>query len=87
MGRAGPVNRLAVHLRQKNMRDGLEHWSRSAFEQIRDTHEKPAIPEPDGIVEVGKAKELDSELRHGGPRPQLAVSLLKNLCDPVAHFS
>jgi hypothetical protein len=69
------------------MRDGFEDSPGSAFEQIRDAHEKPAIPEPDGIVEVGKAKELDSELRHGRPRAQLAVSLLKNLCDPVAHFS
>jgi len=68
------VNRLAVHLGEKNMRDRPQDVIGCPLEQVGDAHQQLALAQPDGVIDVGEAEKFDPELRNRGPRPELAVS-------------
>ncbi len=72
------VNRLAVHLGKKDMRDCPEDVIGCPLEQVGDTHQQLALAQTDGVIDVGEAEKLDPELRDRGPRPELAVSFLEH---------
>src|SRR5215813_11433732 len=79
------VNRLTVHLGDEDVSNRTEHVFRRPLQQVRKSHEKPAITEANGVVNVGKAVELYFQMGHGRARPQFAVGLIKYLLKARTH--
>ncbi len=75
------LDRLAVNLGQKNVRDRFDHSFRRALQQVGDAHVHHGLAQADGVIHVGEGIELDPKFRHGSARPELAVGALKNVVE------
>src|SRR5690349_17485602 len=53
------IDRLPVHLGQKNVRNGPKHAVGSTFQQVRKAHQQPPIPQTNRIVDVRKSEKFD----------------------------
>src|SRR5579862_342878 len=80
------IDRLAIKLRQQDVRDRLQHRIRSAFEQVRDTHVQLSIAQPDGVIDRNKGIETNMHRRSRRARTQFAVGCVKNLGELRRHL-
>src|SRR5215510_1856668 len=51
------VNPLAVKLGDQDVKDGMQHRLRRAFQQIGDSNQNPPLTQPDRVVQIGKREE------------------------------
>lgn|SRR5579862_4996546 len=72
------IDGLAVELGEEDVGDGAQHALRRAFEQVRETDKDAAFAQADGGVQRGESAETDEDGRHGRPRTEGAILLLKN---------
>src|SRR5580704_5650596 len=84
-GRVAAINGLAVHLGQQDVGDSAHHRLRRALKQIGKPHQKPALAQADGVVDVRESKKLDLQLRQRSAGPQLAVFLMKDFEQSLTH--
>ena len=73
----GGRDRFAVQLGEQNVCDGAMNALRGMLQQIGEPHDELAFAKPDGGVETGEAPKPDFDGRHGRPRPQGTVLLVK----------
>src|ERR1700691_3244513 len=83
--RVPSVDRLAVHLSQQNVRDRPYHGVRRAFQQIGKPHQKSALAQANGVVNICEGKKLDPQLRGHSSGPQLPVFLIKDFEQSLTH--
>src|SRR5258708_21182578 len=69
------------------MRNRLQDIFRRALQQVGNPHQKLALAQPNGVVDIREAEELDPQFRDLRPRPQLAVRLFEQLADFCRHLS
>src|SRR5271157_1262326 len=79
------IDRLTIHLRQENMRDGPHNRVRRPFQQIGEPHQKPTLAQSNGVVNVREGKEFDLQLRRRSPGTQLPVYLLEDFKQSLTH--
>src|SRR5580704_3530249 len=79
------IDRLAIHLSQQDVGNGAHHRVRRAFQQIGQPHQKPTLAQANGVVNVGKGKKLDLQLRQRSPRTQLAVFFMEDFEQSLTH--
>ena len=63
----------------------MVHALGGAFQQIGEADQDEAVPQADGVVDVGEGIEANPESGHLGAGPKLAVGVLKKLVEYVAH--
>src|SRR6266850_8379274 len=79
------VHGLAVELGEENVRDGMEHGFRRAFEQVRHPHVEFALAKTDGVVDGDKGIEANMERWDRRTGPLFAIGLLKDFCELKGH--
>src|ERR1700733_14512966 len=83
--RVAAIDGLAVHLRQQNVSDRPYNRVRRAFQQIRKPYQKPALAQPDGVIDVGESKKLDPQLRRHNAGTQLPVFIIEDFEQSGTH--
>src|SRR5438309_4535479 len=83
--RLAAIDGLPVDLREQNVSDGAKNACGSAFEQIREPHQKPTLAHADGVVDVREGEELNLQLGRGRSRPQFPVCFVKKFRQAVSH--
>ena len=79
------VERLAIELRDQDVRNGAQHRLRRAFQDVGERNVQAAFAQPDGGVEGGEAAEAHMEGWHGRARADNAIFVLENLLQLGTH--
>src|SRR5262249_14345499 len=85
-GRLYPLDRLAIHFRQKNMSDRAQHSIGRAFQQIRQPYQQFSFAQTNGVVDVRECEELYGKRWRVAPRTKFAKALFKDLDDVATHL-
>src|SRR6201996_1600870 len=72
------VDRLLVDLGDEDMGNRPQHALRRAFEQIGEAHMQFTLTQTDRRIQRDEAPEADAKRRHGRPRSERPVLLLKD---------
>ena len=83
--RLAAIDGLPVDLREQNVSDGAKNGFGSAFEQVREPHQKPTLAHADGVIDVCEGKEFNLHLGRGRSRPQRPVRFVKKFRQAVSH--
>src|SRR5579871_4695376 len=67
------------------MGDGPQNGLRSTLQQIGEPNQQSAVPQPDGIVQIGKSKEFNLQFGQGRARTQLLIAFLENFEQALTH--
>jgi hypothetical protein len=59
----------------------MQHGIWSAFQEIREANQNLSLTQTNGVVQVAEGEEAHVKFRHGRPRTQLTVNLLKEISD------
>jgi len=76
---------LAIHLRQQNVGDGLQHRCRGAFQQIGKAYKQFALAHPDSVLDAGELEEINLQLRDRIAGTKFPVALLEDVKKAVSH--
>lgn len=79
------VDLFSIELGYQDVEDGVKHIVTGALQQVRQPHQDASIAQADGVVEVGKRKELHLEFGKRRPWTQLPVGMLKKIRNSGVH--
>jgi len=82
-----PLDGLAVHFGQKDVRDGAQHRVWSSLQKIGKSDKQLSFTHADGVVDVHEGEEFNGKLRHGRARTQFAIGFLEDVQQPVSHLA
>ena len=84
-GRMAVVDLLPIKLGNEDVKDGVQYVVRSTFHQVREPHQNLSFTQTNGVIEIGKRKELDRENWNRRSGTQLPVRLLKKTRNSRIH--
>ena len=79
------VDRFAVELGEQDVRDGMEHGFRGAFEQIGEADVEFSLAQPDGVVDGYEWVEPNVQGRQRRAGAKLAIAATKDFGEPRGH--